>query len=97
MESIGAKYGQWIIWSAASVSNADTASALDKFKSRAYGALVGVAGLAVVSRRRSCIACLPFPDNPVIKRYVVSLAHAHSSRPLRHSHSTRETSQANGG
>jgi hypothetical protein len=38
MESIGAKYGQWIIWSAASVSNADTASALDKFKSRAYGA-----------------------------------------------------------
>ena len=40
--------GQWTVWSAASVTNADTALALAKFRDRALGALAGVAtGLVV--------------------------------------------------
>jgi hypothetical protein len=71
--------GQWTVWSAASVANADSALALTKFKNRAAGVLAGVAaglllgphvpawpalyGLAMV-----CI----FLTITVIRRYVFS-------------------------
>jgi predicted lipid-binding transport protein (Tim44 family) len=37
------EHGQWTVWSAASVANAEAALALTKFKNRALGVLGGVA------------------------------------------------------